>query len=133
MPGHFPGVPARCERVQEADFAAESLEAVVAWGVLFHLPAAEPRAVLQQVSGWLRPSVPFRFTGGDAEGVRVAEMNGVTFRYASLSMSGYRDALGGRECASRHTTAIRGTTPCMSRRRPRRPPRPTEDACERLA
>lgn len=90
---NFPSVPTRCERVQEADFAAGSFEAVVAWGVLFHLSEAEQRAVIRKVSDWLRPGGRFLFTSGGVEGTSEGEMNGVTFRYDSLGVSGYRDMI----------------------------------------
>lgn len=90
---NFPDVPTRCERIEEATFAAESFEAVVAWGVLFHLPQAEQRAVIRKVSDWLRPGGRFLFTSGDAEGTSEGEMDGVSFRYVSLGVSGYRAAI----------------------------------------
>lgn len=90
---NFADVPIRCERVQESDFAAESFDAVVAWGVLFHLSGTEQAEVIQKVAGWLRPGGRLLFTSGDAEGTVESEMSGVTFRYVSLGVSGYRRAL----------------------------------------
>lgn len=90
---NVPTVPARCERIEEASFAAGSFEAVVAWGVLFHLPDAEQRAVIQRVADWLRPGGRFLFTSGDAEDTSEGEMDGVSFRYTSLGVDGYRDAV----------------------------------------
>lgn len=90
---NFPDVPVRCERVEEADFPAASFEAVVAWGVLFHLSEAGQRTVMEKVADWLRPGGWFLFTSGDAEDTTESEMNGVTFQYVSLGMSGYRDVL----------------------------------------
>lgn len=92
---HFPGVPARCLRVQDARFALESFEGVVAWGVLFHLSEAEQRATIDKVSAWLRPGGRFLFTSGDAPGMAESEMNGVAFRYVSLGVDGYRGRLEG--------------------------------------
>ena len=90
---NFPGVPARCERVEEATFAAESFEAVVAWGVLFHLSEADQGAVIRKVSEWLRPGGRLLFTSGDVEDTSEGEMDGVSFRYTSLGVSGYRDVV----------------------------------------
>ena len=90
---NFPDIPIRCERVQEALFSAESFEAVVAWGVLFHLSEAEQNAVIWKVSEWLKPGGHFLFTSGDLEGVNEGEMNGVTFQYVSLGVSRYRDLI----------------------------------------
>ncbi len=86
---NFPGVATRCERVQETQFAAESFEAVVAWGVLFHLSETEQAAVIPKVSEWLKPGGRFLFTSGDAEGMAESEMNGVAFQYVSLGASRY--------------------------------------------
>ena len=88
-----PGVPVRCERAEDARFPTSSLDAVVAWGVLFHLSEADQRAVIAAVSGWLRPGGRFLFTSGDVAGVREGVMDGVAFRYVSLDPSGYRRAL----------------------------------------
>lgn len=90
---NFPGVPARCERVQEADFPAETFEAVVAWGVLFHLPEADQKAVIRKVAGWLKPGGRLLFTSGEVGAATEGEMNGVLFPYVSLGVRGYRDAI----------------------------------------
>ncbi len=90
---NFPGVPTRCERVEGASFAAETFEAVVAWGVLFHLSEAEQRAVIRKVGDWLRPGGRLLFTSGESEGTSEGEMDGVPFQYISLGMSGYRDVV----------------------------------------
>ncbi|GIV57897.1 MAG: putative methyltransferase [Rhodothermaceae bacterium] len=91
---NLPNVPARCVRVQEASFAPESLDAVVAWGVLFHLPADEQVTAVGKVATWLRAGGWFLFTAGNEEGVREDTMNGVAFTYTSLGIVGYRHALG---------------------------------------
>ncbi|MDY7093598.1 MAG: class I SAM-dependent methyltransferase [Acidobacteriota bacterium] len=89
----FPSVPARCGRIQDAHFAAESFDAVVAWGVLFHLSEDDQRAVVRQVSDWLKPGGQFFFTSGDVQGSKQGEMNGVAFHYVSLGADGYRELL----------------------------------------
>ena len=90
---NFPTVPARCERAQEARFSSESFEAVVAWGILFHLSRVDQEAVIQKVSQWLKPQGRFLFTAGDIEGVAESSMNGVTFRYISFGACAYRRIL----------------------------------------
>lgn len=90
---NFPDVPTRCKRAEEADFPAESFGAVVAWGVLFHLSGAEQRDVIWKVADWLRPGGRVLFTSGDVEYATEGEMNGVTFQYTSLGVSGYRDVI----------------------------------------
>ena len=86
---NFPGVATRCERVQEARFTDASLEAVVAWGILFHLSKTEQAAVIPRVSKWLKPGGTFLFTAGDCAGTAEGEMNGVSFWYVSLDIGGY--------------------------------------------
>ena len=89
----LPGVPVRCERAEAAHVAAGSFDAVVAWGVLFHLSAADQGALIDRVASWLRPGGRFLFTSGDAEGERTGTMDGVAFRYVSLGVDGYRRRL----------------------------------------
>ena len=89
----LPGVPVRCERAEAARFPDDAFDAVVAWGVLFHLPEAGQRALIETVSAWLAAGGRFLFTSGDAEGVREGTMDGVPFRYVSLGPDGYRRAL----------------------------------------
>lgn len=91
---HFPGVPTRCQPIQEACFAAEAFDGVVAWGVLFHLSAADQRTVIFEVSKWLKPGGRLLFTSGDVEDSTEGEMNGVAFRYVSLGVAGYQELLG---------------------------------------
>ena len=86
----FPDVFARCERAQEAHFPAASFEAVVAWGMLFHMSEADQKTVILKVAEWLRPGGWFLFTSGDVEGTSEGKMNGVTFQYVSLGVNTYR-------------------------------------------
>jgi 2-polyprenyl-3-methyl-5-hydroxy-6-metoxy-1,4-benzoquinol methylase len=102
---NFPAVAARCERVQEARFAEGTFEAVVAWGVLFHLSRADQRAAIQRVSEWLKPGGRFLFTSGDQEAVTEGEMDGTTFRYVSLGANEYHRLI--ERCGMRMETAYR--------------------------
>ena len=86
----LPGVPVHHARIQDAAFPAASFDGVLAWGVLFHLTAAEQRAAIRSVAGWLRPGGRFLFTSGDEAGTRRGEMAGVAFEYVSLGAAGYR-------------------------------------------
>ena len=104
---NFPELPIRCERVQEASFPTESFEAVVAWGMMFHLSEADQKAVIRRVSEWLKPGGRFLFTSGELRGVSDGEMNGVRFQYVSLGVSGYRDLIerAGMRLESNHSDA----------------------------
>jgi cyclopropane fatty-acyl-phospholipid synthase-like methyltransferase len=90
---NFPAVPIRCEPVQEASFTQDSFDAVVAWGVLFHLSEADQEAVIGKVAQWLKPDGRFLFTAGDSKGSVESKMNGVMFRYTSLGSGEYRRIL----------------------------------------
>ncbi len=91
----FPGVPTHRTRLQEASFAPASFDAVVAWGVLFHLNAAGQAAAIGRVGAWLRPGGRFLFTSGRTAGVTEGTMSGVAFRYVSLGVDAYRALLEG--------------------------------------
>ncbi|WP_412061934.1 class I SAM-dependent methyltransferase [Rubrivirga sp. IMCC45206] len=90
---HVPGVPVRCARIQDARFARGAFDAVVAWGVLFHLSEADQTTAIRKVAEWLTPTGRFLFTSGGSRGVAESEMDGVPFRYVSLGAVGYRDVL----------------------------------------
>jgi len=90
---NVPDADARCGDVRVASFEPGSFDAVVAWGVLFHLSPADQEATIRRVATWLAPSGRFLFTSGDAAGETTGTMDGVTFRYVSLGALAYRRAL----------------------------------------
>ena len=83
--------------VQSCPFAGGVFDAAVAWGVMFHLNPEDAIRAIANVSRILKRGAPFLFTSGDADGFDAKEgkMNGVTFRYFSYSVDGYRRILGG--------------------------------------
>jgi len=94
MLAHFrrnlPGVPAVRARLQACPLADGTLDAVVAWGVMFHLDHCEQRDAIAEVPRVLRPGGLFLFTSGDEHGSKDGEpMHGVPFRYHSFSIHGY--------------------------------------------
>ncbi|MGB3542444.1 class I SAM-dependent methyltransferase [Rubrivirga sp.] len=104
---NLPGVAVQCGRIQDAHVAPASFDAVVAWGVLFHLSAADQQCALEDVASWLVPGGRLLFTSGDLEGERTGEMDGVVVHYVSLGVDGYREALGhaGMRLVSHHKDA----------------------------
>ena len=92
---NFPGVPARREPVEDTRFDDASFDAVVAWGLLFHLRGRDQEAVMRRVSDWLAPGGWFLFTSGGTAGERTGEMGGIEFRYRSLGVDTYREILEG--------------------------------------
>ena len=92
--------PAVMGIAQDCPFVAETFDAAIAWGVLFHLAPAEQVQTIASVSRVLKISAPFLFTAGypdavDDGGDHVGTMNGIEFHYYSFTKDGcYRDVLG---------------------------------------
>ena len=90
---NFPDIPTLCAAIQSCDLQSLGFDAAVAWGVMFHLDQGDQARALANVSRALKPGAPFLFTSGDRDGSVEGEMNGVPFRYFSLSVDGYRSLL----------------------------------------
>lgn len=89
----FPEAPTVLARAQDAELDAGTFRGIVAWGVLFHMSAADQEAVIARVGAWLAPGGRFLFTAAAEAGERTGEMDGVAFRYVSLGADGYRRAV----------------------------------------
>ena len=100
---NLPGIPILHERIQDARFPEASFDAVVAWGVLFHLSDADQADVVFRISTWLKPGGRFLFTSGEDAGTRAGEMNGVAFTYRSLGAPAYRQLV---EAAGMHLVDV---------------------------
>jgi len=59
---NFPGVPVVCEAVEDSSFFGRTFDAVLAWGLMFLLPAETQRRVLEQVARILVPGGRLLFT-----------------------------------------------------------------------
>ena len=81
--------------VESCPFTDGLFDAAVAWGVLFHLNPEDAIRAIASVSRTLKCDAPFLFTAGDEDGfdAKESQMNGVTFRYFSYSVDGYRRKL----------------------------------------
>ncbi|GMU03771.1 class I SAM-dependent DNA methyltransferase [Corallococcus caeni] len=91
---NFPHVPVLCASILSCELQAQTFDAALAWGVLFHLRHEEQEQAIANIARALKPGAAFLFTSGDAHGsVDGAPMNGVPFRYHSYSVQGYRDLL----------------------------------------
>jgi ubiquinone/menaquinone biosynthesis C-methylase UbiE len=93
------GTPALRAVAQCLPLRGGSFDAVIAWGVLFHLPQADQRRVVAEVSRVLCSNGGFLFTSGDVDddsGTHVTPMNSVDFHYYSYSVEGYRRILDER-------------------------------------
>jgi len=82
--------------VQSCPFADCIFDAAVAWGVMFHLRPEDTIKAIASVSRVVKIGAPFLFTSGTVDGFdgKDGTMNGVTFRYFSHSVDGYRRILG---------------------------------------
>lgn len=58
----FPSVPADLAAAEDSDYFGRGFDAVVAWGLMFLLPAETQRAVLGKVARALNPGGRFLFT-----------------------------------------------------------------------
>jgi len=87
----FPGVSIECESVQSSAFFDRTFDGVVAWGMLFLLPAGEQSALIQKASNALPKGGQLLFTAPQQE----CEWEDVlTGRVAvSIGAAGYRVAL----------------------------------------
>ncbi|QXD14127.1 class I SAM-dependent methyltransferase [Rhodocaloribacter litoris] len=114
---NVPEAEARLGRVEAVRFAPGTFDAVVAWGVLFHLPPEKQAAALRRVAQWLRPGGWLLFTSGDVAGERRGEMHGRVFRYWSLDEAGYRRLLARNGlCLAEVATDARDNVVYLARR-----------------
>ena len=90
---NLPGVSAKCAAIQTCDLDSRHFDAAVAWGVIFHLTPEEQQAAFAKVASVLKPGGRFLFTSGDVNGSTEGQMNGVTFKYFSFNVEGYRQLL----------------------------------------
>lgn len=58
----FPGVPVVCESVEASSFFDRSFDAILAWGLLFLLPARTQISLLQRAAAVLNPGGRLLFT-----------------------------------------------------------------------
>jgi cyclopropane fatty-acyl-phospholipid synthase-like methyltransferase len=58
----FPGISVECCAVEDSDFFDRTFDAIVAWGLMFLLPAETQLALIGRVARVLRPAGQFLFT-----------------------------------------------------------------------
>lgn len=91
---NFPGVEAVCAQLEEADyFNGVAFDAVLSWGVLFHLPAEQQEAVINKTAACLKAGGRFFFTSQKDILTGLSTMNGVNFPYISLGNERYAAVL----------------------------------------
>lgn len=91
-----PGARAETAPVEESDYFGLRFDGIVAWGVLFFLPAPAQEAVIARVATALRPGGRLLFTAPRQAVTWDDTMNGVTFGCVSLGASTYARLIGER-------------------------------------
>lgn len=112
---------------QRLPFRDELFEAVICWGMLFHLPQVDQRHALAEVSRVLCSGGVLLFTSGDVDDdsrTHVTPMNGVDFHYYSYSAEGYRRMLADRGVDLLNVTVDAGQNTYYSARKRRLAPFP---------
>jgi SAM-dependent methyltransferase len=87
------GARVRRETIQSSRFFGRRFDAIVAWGVMFHLGRRDQERVIRKVARHLLPGGRFLFTAAQRHGVATGTMGGVRFRYRSLGERRYRELL----------------------------------------
>jgi SAM-dependent methyltransferase len=90
---NFPNIPLQHASILDFDFFSEQFDAVVSWGVMFHLTEDEQQSAIQRISSALKNGGYFLFSSGKEAGMRSGAMYGVEFSYYSLGVKGYRESL----------------------------------------
>lgn len=84
-----PGVPAQCARLQDSDFFDTSFDAIIAWGVLFHLTPDDRALAIARIAAALNPGGRFLFTAQQDRIDDYSTMNGLRVPYISLGAAEY--------------------------------------------
>jgi SAM-dependent methyltransferase len=90
---NLPDVPVQCASILVFDFFSMMFDAVVAWGVMFHLAHDEQILAIEKISKSLRSGGFFLFTSGKEAGMRHGRMFDTDFDYFSLGADAYRKVL----------------------------------------
>ena len=90
----LPSVTAEHATIQESHFFNTVFDAIVAWGVLFHLTEPDQEAVIAKVARHLTAGGRFLFTSGDDRIADEVTRDGFTFPCVSLGRDGYASVLG---------------------------------------
>jgi 2-polyprenyl-3-methyl-5-hydroxy-6-metoxy-1,4-benzoquinol methylase len=87
----FPQAPVACEAVEHSAFFSRTFDGVIAWGLMFLLPAEVQQAVIRKVAAALNPGGRFLFTSPEQACTWADALTGLP----SLSLGGeaYKAAL----------------------------------------
>jgi 2-polyprenyl-3-methyl-5-hydroxy-6-metoxy-1,4-benzoquinol methylase len=88
---NLPGIPVACEAVEDSTFFGRTFDAVLAWGLIFLLPAEEQRRLIRRIADILVPGGRLLFTSEEEPMVWNDAMTGLESR--SLGAVEYRNQL----------------------------------------
>lgn len=87
----FPNTPIACEAVEESTFFNRKFDGILAWGLIFLLPADTQRQLIPRLAHILNPGGRLLFTAGDKPFVWTDAMTGQESR--TLAAEEYRRLL----------------------------------------
>ena len=90
---NFPNVQVVRATIASFDFFDTQFDAVISWGVMFHLSEEEQRQAIAKVASAVREGGYFLFTSGQESEVQHGKMYDVDFSYRSLGAEEYRRLL----------------------------------------
>lgn len=97
---NFPDRPAQCSNVLHSDFFNTRFDAIIAYGLLVHLPQDQQTKVIEKVSEHLQCGGCFLFNSGDEDGKRMTPPGyngGERFMSYSMSSFNYKKTLHNNE------------------------------------
>lgn len=95
---NLPDVSVQCASILTFDFFGQTFDAVVSWGMMFHLTEEEQRSAIERIVAALPKGGYFLFTSGKEAGMRRGTMYNVEFAYYSLGSEKYGEVLRQHGC-----------------------------------
>lgn len=90
---NFPDVPVQHASILDFDFFGQKFDAVISWGMMFHLSVEEQRLAIGKIASALNPGGYIFFSSGNEAETQHGTMYDVEFSYFSLGAEGYRSVL----------------------------------------
>lgn len=90
---NLPDVPVECADLFESDWFDRQFDAIIAYGVMFHFPPDEQKALIAKVSEHLVEGGRFLFNSGNESGETTSVMDGVEVKHWSMSEVEYYETL----------------------------------------
>lgn len=90
---NFSDVPVQHASILDFDFFGQKFDAVISWGMMFHLSVEEQIRAIRSIASALKPGGYFLFSSGNEAETQHGMMYDVEFSYFSLGAEGYRQVL----------------------------------------